>query len=178
MPKWIALLRGVNVGGKNKMSMQRLREKLELLGLSKVQTLIQSGNVVFSTKSTSKLGLAKKILDAIEVEFSFRPMLALLSESQFRQALSLCPFSTVENPKSTHFYFLDSKPKSPDLDALQSLALNSERFKLVDELFFLSAPDGIGNSKLAAAVERKLGVAGTARNLNTVTELLKMIDQQ
>ena len=77
--------------------------------------------------------------------------------------------------KELHLYFLVSRPKKPDLDRLDAVKARSERFALKDTVFYLYAPDGIGRSKLAAAVERSLGVAATARNWNTVEKLLEMV---
>jgi uncharacterized protein (DUF1697 family) len=79
--------------------------------------------------------------------------------------------------KSLHFFFLASTPAKPDLDALAKLKSSSEEFKLGKNVFYLHAPDGIGRSKLAAKVEKALGVPATARNWNTVSKLMVMVHQ-
>jgi uncharacterized protein (DUF1697 family) len=86
--------------------------------------------------------------------------------------------NAASEPKSLHFFFLDSVPTKPDLDGLGKLATETERFCLIDSVFYLHTPDGIGRSKLAAAVEKKLGVAATARNYNTIEALASMLARE
>jgi uncharacterized protein (DUF1697 family) len=109
----------------------------------------------------------------------FRPEVLLLSPSQFRSAMENNPYpNAASEPKSLHFFFLDSVPTKPDLDGLGKLATETERFCLIDSVFYLHTPDGIGRSKLAAAVEKKLGVAATARNYNTIEALASMLARE
>lgn len=176
MQTWIALLRGINVGGRNKVSMQTLRSVLESVGCRRVRTYIQSGNVVFDSPSKSKRSLSKRLGDAIESHFGFRPNILVLTPADFRSAIQSNPFLDAQaEPKTLHFYFLESVPKSSELDTLSDLATETERFQLVDTVFYLHAPDGIGRSKLASGVERKLGVAATARNYQTILALSAML---
>lgn len=158
------------------MPMANLKQMFESLDCKHVRTYIQSGNVVFSSKAKSKRTLANRLLDATEEEFEFRPQLLLLSTAEFEAACKNNPFTTAAGePKSLHFFFLESKPTAPDLDSLKVKAIESEQFKLVDSVFYLHAPNGIGRSKLAAVVERKLGVTATARNYSTVKQLAEML---
>jgi uncharacterized protein (DUF1697 family) len=141
-------------------------------------TYIQSGNAVFRSAEESRDGLRKQIQDAVELQFNFRPALLLLSASDFGVAMVNNPFpQAADSPKTLHFFFLDSPPAAPDLDTIGKLAGNSETFALVDRVFYLHAPEGIGRSKLAASVERKLGVTATARNLNTIARLSAMLSE-
>ncbi|WP_146516139.1 DUF1697 domain-containing protein [Rubripirellula amarantea] len=177
MTTWIALFRGINVGGKNKMPMTKLKATLESAGLKDVRTYIQSGNVVFESSLKSKKSLATRILDPVESEFGFRPPLMLLTNAELKEAMRVSPFQVAETEgKTLHFFFMDEDPKSPDLASIAELAVESESHALVGSVFYLCAPAGIGRSKLAAAAERKLGVPATARNFNTVSELNKMAD--
>ena len=90
-------------------------------------------------------------------------------------AVSRNPFpATDEQHKTLHFYFLESAPPHPDLASLDALKSATEQFTLIDSVFYLHAPDGIGRSKLAVKVERALGVPATARNWRTVNKLLEM----
>ncbi|TWU44544.1 hypothetical protein Poly51_61110 [Rubripirellula tenax] len=172
MNTWIALFRGINVGGRNKMPMAPLRLALESIGCRSVQTYIQSGNVLFDSAAKSKAKLTRLVGDATESEFGFRPTVLLLTAAEFHSAIANNPFpDAVVDPKTLHFFFLDSVPTSPDNDGLASLATSTERYQLVDSVFYLHAPDGFGRSKLASAVERKLGVATTARNYKTIHHL-------
>lgn len=177
MQTWIALFRGINVGGRNKMTMASLATTLESAGCRSVRTYIQSGNVVFASSSRSKPNLTQRLGDAIEGAFDFRPNILLLTDTDFLDAIANNPFSgAIHEPKTLHFFFLESKPEHPDVDGIGKLAILSERFQLVDSVFYLHAPDGFGRSKLAAGVERKLGVPTTARNYTTIASLSDMLD--
>lgn len=179
MRTWIALLRGINVGGRNAIPMATLATTFESAGCRAVRTYIQSGNVVFCSSATSMESLRQSLGDAVEARFGFRPGILLLSEDEFRLAFSNNPFlDALAEPKSLHFFFLDSPPRSPDLAGIESLALPTERFLLKNSVFYLHAPDGFGRSKLAAAVERKLGEPATARNVATVQKLLEMVGDE
>jgi uncharacterized protein (DUF1697 family) len=179
MQIWIALLRGINVGGRNAMAMAALTTTFESAGCRSVRTYIQSGNVVFASSATSKENLSKCLGDAIEDQFGFRPSILLLSERDFRAAVANNPFlDAVAEPKTLHFFFLDSLPSSPDMKAIAKLALPTERFELIDAVFYLHTPEGFGRSKLAAGAERKLGEPATARNFATIQALSEMLDAE
>ncbi|MFZ1396469.1 MAG: DUF1697 domain-containing protein [Candidatus Promineifilaceae bacterium] len=171
----IILLRGINVGGNNKLPMKELKAVLAKLGLVNVQTYIQSGNVVCQTDRTDLAALAEEIGAVIGESHGFEPKIMLLGLAELVTAVSHTPFPTTdEQHKTLHFYFLASAPPNPDLASLEALKSETEQFALIDTVFYLYAPDGIGRSKLAAKVERALGVAATARNWRTVSKLLEM----
>jgi len=173
----IALLRGINVGGKNLLPMKELVRDLESLDLKAVRTHIQSGNIIFETARKPSRALAGKIADAIEARHGFRPHVLVLGADRLKALIELNPFpEAAREPKSLHVFFLAAAPVSPDTKSLAKIAARSERFHLADEAFYLHAPDGIGRSKLAASVERLLGVAATCRNWNTMTKLLEMAE--
>jgi len=175
MKTYIALFRGINVGGSNLLPMRQLVSILEGLGLQRVETYIQSGNAVFRSKISEASRLATQIGAAIEKARGFRPDVMLLGAAELQRAMDANPFpeGTAE-PNKLHLYFLASAPQKPDLAALQGLASARERFALIDRAFYLHAPDGIGRSKLAARVEKPLGVAATARNWSTVLKVAEM----
>ena len=178
MKTWIALFRGINVGGNNILPMARLRSDLETLTFQNVRTYIQSGNVVFDSVSGTVRGLATKITREIEEQHGFRPNLLLLTREELLSAVESNPFpQAVAEPKSLHFFFLDQPPDDPDLDAIDAACSPNEEYRLTDHVFYLHAPDGIGRSKLAANVETHLGVVTTARNYRTVDKLLAMVGQ-
>jgi uncharacterized protein (DUF1697 family) len=175
MSKYVALFRGINVGGKNILPMQDLRDILVSVQCENVQTYIQSGNAVFSTSATAA-SLSRSISAAVEKGFGFAPQVLLLTEDRFREIAASNPFPEGEGmPKSLHVAFLTETPSKPDLDKLEELRAGSERFAFQDGAFFLLAPDGIGRSRLAAKIDRCLGVATTGRNWRTVSKLLDMI---
>ncbi|NQU49699.1 MAG: DUF1697 domain-containing protein [Planctomycetes bacterium] len=177
MKTWIALFRGINVGGNNILPMAELRKNLEALGLQNVCSYIQSGNVVFNVKSGTQKSISKKISDCVEQHHGFRPQLFLLTEQNLRQAHDANPFAdVVTEPKCIHFFFLAAPAANADLDAINAKKAATETYHLTDQVFYLHAPDGIGRSKLAASAERHLGVAGTGRNLRTVEKLLSLVE--
>ncbi|TAA43652.1 DUF1697 domain-containing protein [Corallincola spongiicola] len=170
----IALFRGINVGGKNLVPMAELKPLIEDLGLQNVQTYIQSGNVLFQSSQTEQDDLAEKISSAVETQFGFKPEVMLVTPDDLQAAVDKSPFKNTE-PKSQHFYFLSGTPTAPDFDTLDTLKSENESFELDEKIFYLFAPDGIGRSKLAAHIEKSLGVSVTARNRNSVTKMLAML---
>ena len=171
----IALLRGINVGGHNKLPMKELIALLESVDLQNVKTYIQSGNVVFQTPRNDRAKLSEEISTAIGQRHGFRPQVMLLSMVDLETAVSQNPFpQATEEPKTLHFYFLETSPPTPDLAKLAAAQTDREQFALIDKVFYLHTPDGIGRSKLAAAVEKGLGVSTTARNWRTVSKILEM----
>ena len=175
MKTCIALFRGINVGGKNLLPMKDLVRILEGLGLRDVRTYIQSGNVVFAAGTDIGPGLAAAIGAAVETAFGFMPAVLLLTLPELEAAIAENPFpEAVTDPKTLHVNFLAAAPGAPDLDGLEALRTDSERFDLTDRRFYLHAPDGIGRSKLAARAERLLGVPMTGRNWRTVCKLREL----
>ena len=175
MNTYIALLRGINVGGNNKLPMKALATLLEAMGLQQVKTYIQSGNVIFQSDRTDVAALAKAITAAIQADHGFAPQVFLLDRQALAAALAANPFPEgVDDPKALHLFFLDGRPAKWNPAALEAIKAPNERFELIDQVFYLHAPDGIGRSKLAESVGKGWGVAVTARNWRTVSTLLEM----
>ncbi len=178
MKTWIALFRGINVGGRNLIPMVELRSHFESLGFSHVRTYIQSGNVVFDAKAKSADVLIEKIQKLLRRHYAFQPDVLVLTEEELYDAKRLNPFPrAAADPKTLHFYFMSEPVADPDMSQIQDAAVPSERFKLIGRVFYLHAPDGVGYSKLAANVEKFLGVVVTARNYRTVGKLLAMLTE-
>lgn len=178
MRTYIALLRGINVGGKTILRMNELRSLVEDLGLQNVKTYIQTGNVIFQTTEENASRLPGKISAEIMKRHGFEPRVLLLKIGELQEVVEANPFPEAESePKTLYLSFLISAPGDPDLKALESLRARSERFELQDKVFYLHAPDGIGRSKLAAKVEKLLGVPVTARNWRTVSKILDMAEE-
>lgn len=176
MNTYIALFRGINVGGKNILPMKGLVEILDDMGCEDIKTYIQSGNVVFRIKQENQKKIAEEISQKILGNFDFEPKVLLLELADLHAAIDNNPFETKDG-KALHFFFLASHPEAPDLEQLVAVKSNSEEFKLVRNIFYLYAPDGIGRSKLAAKVEHCLGVPVTARNWNTISKLISIVDK-
>lgn len=175
MKTYIALFKGINVGGRNVLPMKELKAILEGIGLENVNSYIQSGNVVFQSDEENLARLADSIGVEVEKSHGFKPEVMLLESEEVEQAMAANPFPEAEaEPKSLHLNFLASAPESADLEALESLKKENERFALIDKVFYLHAPDGIGRSKLARNSERLLGVPMTGRNWRTVSKIMSM----
>jgi uncharacterized protein (DUF1697 family) len=176
MKAYIALFRGINVGGSHVLPMKDLKLVLEKGGCVDVQTYIQSGNVIFGSAISDSRRLARRLAVCVSRSYGFEPRVLVLTHSELEKAVAGNPYPQAEeNPKSLHLFFLVDRPKKPDLKSLESLKTQTEAFVLKDTILYLNTPDGFGRSKLAARIERLLGVEGTARNWRTVTTLLAMI---
>ncbi|MEO1526431.1 MAG: DUF1697 domain-containing protein [Planctomycetota bacterium] len=178
MQVWIALFRGINVGGHNVLPMAELRSSLEAIKLKNVRTYIQSGNVVFESSAKKAETLASRIRKQVEVENGFSPEVFVLGSDELLATIESNPFpdAAATDPKSLHFFFLHHPIVKIDQGAIDRARSKSEDFRLVGRVFYLHAPDGIGRSKLAANAERYLGVTATARNLRTVTKICSMMN--
>jgi uncharacterized protein (DUF1697 family) len=178
MKTYIALFRGINVGGNNMLPMKELAALLQSLGCQNVKTYIRSGNAVFGHKSPGISALTIKISAAIHKSHGFKPNVFVLEAADLEKAIASNPFPEAEpDPKSLHVFFLASTPEHPDVKTLEKVRANSERFKLSGRCFYLHAPDGVGRSKLAAGAERLLGVPATGRNWRTVREIMAMVGE-
>ena len=175
MMTYIALFRGINVGGRHILPMKELVAILEELGCRNVKTYIQSGNAVFESKANNISQLSKKISAEIKKRRGFEPHVLLVRLEEMEQAIMNNPFPDGEkDPKALHVGFLTSTSKTPDLKALESLKANGEQFHLMDNIFYLYASQGISRSKLAASTEKLLGVTMTDRNWGTVRKIMEM----
>ena len=175
MKTFIALFRGINVGGSGVLPMRDLIETLEAIDLEDVKTYIQSGNVAFRSSEEDPTRISVGIGAAIRERFGFEPQVLVLKPEEIQRALEANPFPEGESePKTLHLSFLASVPDRPDLKALESLKKDSERFALKDRVFYLHAPEGVGRSKLAANIERLLGVPATSRNWRTAVKILEL----
>lgn len=178
MKTYIALFRGINVGGHNKLPMKELRALLGNLGYQNTDTYIQTGNVVFQTQENNKEEISDKISSGVEKNYGFKPGVLLLELEEMEKAIAGNPFPEAEaEHKSLHLIFLASTPKDPDLKSLENIKKDSERFVLKGKVFYLHAPDGIGRSKLAGKTEKSLGVSMTGRNWRTVQKIMMMAEK-
>lgn len=177
MTAFVALLRGINVGGKNILPMQELRELLAKLGCEDVATYIQSGNAVFRYTGDAA-ALPELISIAIESGFGFRPSIMVLTASEFDAVARANPFTAeVSEPKFLHVWFMHEPAKKANTARMDQIASGDEEFLLTDSAFYMYAPNGVGRSKLASGVEKCLGVAATARNWRTVGKIGEMLSK-
>lgn len=176
MPTSIALLRAVNVGGRNRVSMDALRSLLEGLGHRDVRTYVQSGNAVFVHRAARPAALASAIEARLASELSLDVRVIVRSAEALARAAASSPFAAGEPDEAkVHVAFLGGPPADPHaLDPDRALVA-PDRFALVGEDLHLHYPNGAGRSKLTnALVEKRLGVVATARNLRTVRALVAL----
>ena len=179
MKTYIALFRGINVGGNNVLPMKDLVALLGKMGSKNVRTYIQSGNAVFEHAEKNTSQLSSEIKATINESLGFEPEVFVLELAEIERAVRSNPFPEAESePKTLHLYFLASEPNNPDLGVLESIKSDDEQFALKDGVFYLHAPEGIGRSKLAAKTEKVLGVATTGRNWRTVRKVMAMANER
>lgn len=175
MTKWIALFRGINVGGKHIVPMKDLRELAAGTGFEEPKTYIQSGNMVFGSAEKNVEKLESLLADAVEKKFGFRPFILMRRAADIKHALDHNPFaSKITEGKQCHIYFVEGDDGKYDEAALKELATETEEFALKGDLLYLYAPDDVGNSKLAEKLPKYLPKRYTARNLNSVKAVLDM----
>lgn len=171
----VALLRGINVGGKHRLPMQDLRKILGEVGCESVATYIQSGNVVFASNRKSDT-LARRISSAIDERFGFAPFVLIMSAGTFQDIAGANPYlAKAVEPKHVHTLFLAGPADDADLKRMQESKSGTEEFTLTDKALYFYAPDGIARSKFANDIERYLGVSATGRNQRTVEKLQAML---
>lgn len=170
----VLLLRGINVGGRNALPMAELRVLLEGLGAEDIATYIQSGNAVFRGEVT-----AESVADGIEAAKGFRPQALVMSRDRLAKVMAANPFPEegAADGKSVHVWFFEGNPKALEDETL-ALATPSERVEVTGEAAYLHGPDGIGRSKLAATLEKALGLPATARNWRTVMAIAKLVEER
>lgn len=169
----VLLLRGVNVAGANRLPMPEFRALLEELGLTRVETHLQSGNAVFDDPGVADL--EAKVASDMRLRFGFAPAQIYLDAATHAQIVAACPYKAeaAADPTSVHVWYL-ATPAKPDLAALKALAQN-ERFTLTDRALYLHAPDGIGRSPLVDRLDRALGVSCTSRNWRSVQAIAGLL---
>jgi len=176
VPAYVAMLRGVNVGG-NPLKMAWLRSACEAMGLHYVRTHLQSGNIVFS----SALGAAKLatlLKQTIDRQTRLPVPVAIRSAKEMAAIVSDNPFPKrkgIDRAK-LHVTFLGEVPKQPDVARLDKLAGTRDEYQFARREIFLHCPINYGETRLSnSAIEKALWVSATTRNWNTVTALAEMV---
>jgi uncharacterized protein (DUF1697 family) len=173
----ISMLRGVNLLSHNRIKMDALRALYESLGFRDAQTYVVSGNVVFRTKARNLTALAKRIEDAIERSFGFRPRVILRTPSDLKDVVARNPFRTRRGiePSKLLVTFLESHPAAEALEQVLKIKADPEELHIDGREVYIYFPNGMGRSKLSwVTVEKKLKISGTGRNWNSVTKLLEI----
>ena len=175
MTVYVAMLRGVNVGG-NSLRMDWLRQACENLGWQNVRTYVQSGNIVFSSRG-SALKLAQMLKETIDVQTRLPVTVVLRSAADMKKVVVDNPFLKQKgiDASKLHVTFLGKAPIKPALDRLDALAGTRDQYRLNGSELYLNCPVNYGETKLSnGAIEKVLGVGATTRNWKTVTTLHAM----
>jgi uncharacterized protein (DUF1697 family) len=174
----LALLRGVNVGGKNKLPMQELRLLLEELGCETVQTYIQSGNAVFRARRALSAQLATRASQAIEERFGLQVPVITRSLPELRAVCGANPFIDIgADPTELHVAFLARRPSERAIAALDPDRSPPDRLELRGREIYLHLPKGVARTKLGNAyLDATLGTTSTLRGWKTVNKLLELAE--
>jgi len=178
MPTIVCMLRGVNVGGHNQIKMDALRALCASLSLKDPQTYVQSGNVVFRSDERNLVRLSEGIESAIEKKFGFRPEIVLRCAPDLKEIVARNPFAKRLglDPGKLAVIFFKETPGAEACENLLQTKADDEEIHTAGREFYIYFSRGMGQSRLFAAIGRKLK-SGTARNWNTVTKLLEMANK-
>ena len=179
MSTYIALLRGINVGGRGMISMSDLRDFLSSLDLQEVRTLLQSGNVVFRSGARSTAVLEKQLETEVAKRFQHQVDFFVRDPADWKKMIANNPFpkEAVAQPGFLVAMLFKHEPKTSDIAALKSAVRGDEKFRVMGREAFIFYPQGQGQSKFTnAIIERRLGLRGTIRNWNTIQKLVTLAD--
>jgi len=178
----VALLRGINVGGHNKVAMADLRDIAAELGYADVSTYIQSGNLVFAADGEDTAKLAAALERRIAERLGIRPAVVVISAAELARLIEANPFPDEPNPRLVHAVLRNTDLGESGLAAVATATASARASGSRDEAvvigrtLFLHTPDGFGRSELAARlVASAANAGGTARNWATVTKLMAML---
>ena len=176
MPTYIALLRGINLGPRNKIAMADLRDLLVSLGLENVRTHILSGNVIFTSRRRSAARLEGSIERAMRQRFAFDIRVLVRTVDELAGVVEGNPLPEAAPDGSRLFLlFLDRQPDRDRIEAIDPADYQPEEFRIGDRVIYVWFKFGLQASKLAGMLtDKRLGVAVTNRNWNTVTRLLEL----
>ncbi|HVS24162.1 MAG TPA: DUF1697 domain-containing protein [Gammaproteobacteria bacterium] len=175
MSVYVSMLRGVNVGGHGRIKMAALKKAYLAIGLGDVQTLLQSGNVVFTSQSSDRDALAKRIAQEIERRFDFKTDVLIRTLAEVRMLIERGPKTARADPSKLLVMFLSRVPDARAQAALLKEYKGPEMIEIRGPEVYLYYPNGVGRSKLTTAfLEGKLDAAGTARNWNTLKKLVEV----
>lgn len=179
--KYIALLRGINVGGNNKVSMAELRKCFEALGFSNVSTYINSGNIIFETSPEERTLLIKKCEGAIEDQFGFSVTCSVISAGELIGAFSNAPswWGKDENSKHNAIFVIPPQTAKSIIGQVGQAKPDYEKVAVCEPIIFWSAPiSTFGRTRYSKIVGSKYYKSITIRNANTVKKLLDLVERQ
>lgn len=172
-------LRGINVGGRHKVSMDDLRSVLDDLGLGPSRTHLQSGNAIVICTPGARV--EKKVSEALADEFEFPVPVATRSAAEMASIVEHNPFPkpAAKDPASVHVHFLSAEPDKAKVEAIDPERWATEDWEVVGRELYVHYKEGAGRSKLTGDdIERQLGVVSTARNWKTVTAMADLVQAE
>lgn len=178
--RYIALLRGINVGGQRSIKMADLKDAFESLGFSNVKTYVQSGNVVFSCEPAEPAKLAEQIESKLDQTFGFPVKTIIRTEDEFENIINNNPFVKERDIAldKLHVTLLSDMPEPEAIALLDIKKEENEKFLIISREVYLYCPNGYGNTKMNNAVfEKKLKTMATTRNWKTMNSLLELAKQ-
>ena len=178
MTRYIAFLRGINVGGHNMIKMADLKAMCQAMGLDGVQTYIQSGNVLFGSEEAEE-PLRRRLEAEIKRVFGFDVPVALRTAAELREILGRCPYpaESLAPGESLLVSLLAAAPAPEGVDRLGTVSPEPDEFRLLGRELYLLCRQPVHKSKLTNQFfEKKLGVPVTARNWQTMTKLAAMAE--
>lgn len=179
MTTFIAFLRGINVGGNKKINMADLRALFESLGFPHAQTLLQSGNVVFTADESDQSDLSGRIEVGIQERFGFESKVIIRAGDELLGIIAAHPFNAdqLTEPGKIAVVFLADAPDSAALDDLRAAHTGPETIHANGRELYIFYTEGMGRSKLTNnLIEKRLNVTGTTRNWNTVNKLAALAE--
>lgn len=172
-----ALLRGVNVSGKNLIKMSDLRQMFEDEGFRNANTFIQSGNVVFDSDTDDSSDVSKELETAISKMFGYEVPVIIRSNQELTEIIKKNPFAS-EDERMLYITFLKESPEKELAAELQEKIIDNDEIRIIDKNAYLLIRGGYGNTKLSNAfIEKKLRAVSTTRNFRTVKKLIELSDQ-
>ena len=174
MKTYIALLRGINVGGHKKVPMAELRDLLNKNGFSDIKTYIQSGNVIFKVAETNVQEIENSIQKSIANHFGFEVSVMVRTRQQLQKIFDNCPFSK-DKKINSYFAILSSSPNKDLVKEACEKTYENEECEIANDCLYFYSDKGYGNAKFSLNFfERKLKVNATARNYKTMLKLLSL----
>ncbi len=176
MNTYIVLLRGINVGGKNKLPMVDLRELLSENGYQNVSTYIQSGNIILSSSNSIDY-INNDIKNLIKNAFNYTTPVVTLTTDELTRCYNNNPFLTTENDsKFLHVTFIKHPPTKQTITTLNIHTQENESYQIIDKFIYLHTPDGFAKTKFTnIQFEKKLQTEATTRNWRTVSKLVSLV---
>ena len=174
MTTCVALLRGINVGGRKQVAMADLRDVLTRLGFGDARSLLQSGNLVFRSAERAGAPLERLLETEVERRLALKTEIFVRTSTEWGDVIAANPFPEEADRDPGHLVvmFLKDRPGAREVEALRGAVTGREIVRAEGRHAYIVYPDGIGRSRLTnALIEKKLGTRGTGRNWNTVLKL-------